>query len=299
MNKRKIVIAMVAVVAVVALGMKGKGVLESRKAEIANEALPKVETVTVPVVKATQGVLKNRSSYLAQIFSDKSIKLSTKLAGFIEKVYVEESQKVKKVEVLVEIDSMELRSNIAALKATMTSQHNDLKLAKSIYERNLKLYRVGGLAKEKLDISYVSLRAKESVLENTVQKIAQLEHQLSYLQIVAPFDGEIDAVLLYEGDLAASGKPILGMSSGKKKLIFAYAPSKDRAILKDQRVFREGEEIGHIKAIYTTSENGLVRAEAALDKAIDLPVGSSLNIEALTKESKGCIVPDNTLLHQK
>lgn len=221
------------------------------------------------------------------------------MVGFIEKVYVEESQKVKKGEVLVEIDSMELHSNIAALKATMISQRNDLKLAKSIYERNLKLYRVGGLAKEKLDISYVSLQAKESVIENTTQKIAQLEHQLSYLRIVAPFDGEIDTVLLHEGDLAVSSKPILGMSNGKKKLIFAYAPTKERAILKDQRVFRDGKEIGRIKAIYSTSENGLVRAEVALHKVIDLPVGSSLNIEVLTKESKGCIVPDNTLFHKK
>ena len=82
-------------------------------------------------------------------------------------------------------------------------------------------------------------------------------------------------------------------------MVFAYAPTKERAILKDQRVFRDGEEIGRIKTIYSTSENGLVRAEVALSKEIDLPVGSSLNIEVLTKESKGCIVPDNTLLHKK
>lgn len=58
MNKRKIVIAMVAVVAVVALGMKGKGVLESRKAKIANEAPPKIELITIPIVKAREGILK-------------------------------------------------------------------------------------------------------------------------------------------------------------------------------------------------------------------------------------------------
>jgi len=85
--------------------------LESRKAEVANEALPKVEAVTVPVVKATEGMLKNQVSFLAQVLSDKSIKLSTKLAGYVEKVFVEESQKVKKGDVLVRIDAIELRSN--------------------------------------------------------------------------------------------------------------------------------------------------------------------------------------------
>ncbi len=299
MKMKKGIIAVVVLIAAVALGIKGKGLLESRKAEVANEALPTVEAVTVPVVKATEGMLKNQVSFLAQILSDKSIKLSTKLAGYVEKVFVEESQKVKKGDVLVRIDAIELRSNIEALKATLSAQRNDLALAKSIHARNLKLYKVGGLAKEKLDISAVSLKVKESVLENTTQKIVQLKHQLSYLQIVAPFDGEIDMLFLHEGDLAASGKPILSMSNGAKKLVFSYAPTINTKIVKDQPVFRDAEKIGRVKSIYTTSQNGLVSAEVILSKEVNLPVGSSINIEVLTKGAKGCVIPDNTLLHKK
>jgi multidrug resistance efflux pump len=66
-----------------------------------------------------QGTLRHTEGYLAQIVSDKSIKLSTKLAGYIEKVYVSESQVVKKGDVLVSIDAIEIRSNIDALKATL------------------------------------------------------------------------------------------------------------------------------------------------------------------------------------
>jgi len=298
MNK-KLVITVVVVLAVVALGIKGKGLLEKRKTEVANEALPSVSSISVPVVRATQGKLKHTESYLAQIVSDKSIKLSTKLAGYIEKVYVEESQVVKKGDVLVSVDAIELRSNIDALEATLLAQQNDLALAKSIYTRNEKLYKVGGLSKEKLDISKVTLQAKEAVITNTTQKIAQLEHQLSYLKIVAPFDGVIDAILMHEGDLAATGKPIVSMSNGKKKLVFSYAPTKNTVIVKDQMVLLDSEKIGHIKAIYTTSKNGLISAEVALSSEIDLPVGSNISIDVLTKEAQGCLLPHGTLLHKK
>jgi len=298
MNK-KLIVTVVIILAVIVLGIKGKGLLEKRKNEVANEALPQVEMVSVPVVHTTQGTLKHTEGYLAQIVSDKGIKLSTKLAGYIEKVYVSESQMVKKGDVLVSIDAIELRSNIDALKATLLAQNNDLSLAKSIYARNEKLYTVGGLSKEKLDISKVALQAKEAVLTNTTQKIAQLEHQLSYLKIIAPFDGVIDAILMHEGDLAATGKPIVSMSNGKKKLVFSYAPSKNTMIVKDQMVLLEGEKIGHIKAIYTTSQNGLISAEVALSSQIDLPVGSSVSIEVLTKVAQGCILPQDTLLHKK
>lgn len=298
MSKKRIKI-IVAVIAVVLLLVKGKGLLENRKTEIANEALPSSGSVTVPVVKAQQGMMQNRIPFLAQIMSDKSIKLSTKLAGYVEKVLVEEAQKVKKGEVLVRIDAIELNSNIDALKATLNAQSNDLILAKSIYARNKKLFAIGGLAKEQLDISQVSLKVKSSTMENTKQKIAQLDHQLSYLQIVAPFDGEIDAIFLHEGDLAASGKAILSMSNAKQKLLFSYAPVQSSMIKKEQDVFLENEHTGYVKSIYTTSKNGLISAEVTLRKKIALPTGSFVNIEILTKEAKGCIVPSDTLLHKK
>ena len=298
MNK-KLIITVIIVVTVIILGIKGKGLLEKRKTEVANEALPSVRMVSVPVVHTMQGTLKHTEGYLAQIVSDKNINLSTKLAGYIEKVYVEESQLVKKGDVLVSIDAIEIRSNIDALKATLLAQNNDLALAKSIYTRNQKLYKVGGLSKEKLDISKVTLQAKEAVIINTTQKITQLEHQLSYLKIIAPFDGVVDAILMHEGDLAATGKPIVSMSNGKKKLVFSYAPTKNTIIVKDQMVLLDGEKIGHVKAIYTTSKNGLVSAEVALSSQIDLPVGSSVSIEVLTKEAQGCVLPNDTLLHKK
>ena len=299
MTKKKIIIRLVSIIAVVILIIKGKGLLESRKVEIANEALPSSGSVTVPVVNAKQGSMQNRVPFLAQIISDKSINLSTKLAGYVEKVLVEEAQKVKKGEVLVRIDALELNSNIDALKATLNAQSHDLELAKSIYARNKKLLAIGGLAKEQLDISSVSLNAKSSIMENTKQKIAQLNHQLSYLQIVAPFDGEIDAILLHEGDLAASGKAILSMSNGKQKLLFSYAPAQSDMIKKEQDVLMENKQVGYIKSIYTTSKNGLISAEVSLTKKIALPIGSSVNIEVLTREAKGCVVPSDTILHKK
>jgi len=296
---KKNMIIMIVLLGIVALGIKGKTVLETRKTEVETTALPTVEIVSVPVTHGNIGHLSNKEAFLSQILSDKSIKLSTKLAGYIEKVLVEESQHVKKGDLLVSIDAIEVRSNINALKAILATQKSDLALAKSIYDRNMKLYRVGGLAKEKLDISALSLKSKRSTIENTTQKIMQLKHQLNYLSIKAPFDGMIDTLILHEGDLAAVGKPILSMSNGRKKLRFYYAPTQIKEIKKGLSVWIEDKKVGKIKSLYTTSTNGLLSAEVTLSTKIDLPVGSSLNVEVLTKEAKGCILPVNTLLHKK
>ncbi len=299
MKKKSIIVALVAVIAVVTLGIKGKGLLDSRTNEVAHEALPEVNQVSVAVVNAEHGELQARKRYLATIASDKSIALSTKLAGFVEKVYVEESQAVRKGEVLVKIDAVELRSSMDAVKATIIAQKSDLALSQSIVSRNQKLFNVGGLSREKLDISRVSLKAKRSQIENSQQKLAQLQHQLSYLTIKAPFDGVVDSIMLREGDLAATGKPILRMSNGAKKLLFSFSPSESIMIEKGKKVELDGEAIGQIKTIYTISKNGLITAEVALEKPLTLPVGSSLNVDVVIESQNGCLLSANTILHKK
>jgi len=296
---KKKLITIIAVVAVVALLIKGKGLLNTRKAEIVDEAMPSEKALSVPVVKAKQGKLQKRVPFLAQVLADKNIQLSTKLAGYVEKVLVEESQAVKKGDLLVRIDAIEIRSNIDALKSTLIAQKGDLVLVKSIYARNKKLYAIGGLSKEQLESSKVALSIKASALESTKQKIAQLKHQLSYLKIVAPFDGYIDAIFMHEGDLAATGKPILSMSNGKKKLLFSYSPTQQAFIKKEQDVYVDGKEVGYVKSIYTTAKNGLITAEVKLNEAVVAPAGSSITMEVLVKEKEGCILPDSTVVHKK
>ncbi|MDQ7046731.1 MAG: biotin/lipoyl-binding protein [Sulfurovum sp.] len=125
--KKKTIVILIIVVVILVLAVR---LLQKRKAEISNATLPSSGVVTVSVVKAKQGTMQYKIPFLAQIVADKSITLSTKLAGYVEKVYVEESQKVTKGEILVRIDAFELNSNIDALQATLNAQENDLNLAK-------------------------------------------------------------------------------------------------------------------------------------------------------------------------
>jgi RND family efflux transporter MFP subunit len=299
MKIKKLITTIIAVALIVVLGIKGKGLLKSRQNEVANEPTPAVSSISVHLVKPDNSTIKNFESYLGLLTSDQSIKLSTKLAGFIEKIYVKESDVVKKEEPLVKIDSIELRSNIDALQANLMAQKSDKAVARSIYNSNLKLYKIGGLPKEKLELSRVALNAKRAMIENTIQKINQANHQLSYLGIKAPFDGVVDSLILQEGDLAATGKPILSLSNGKQKLLFSYSPTQAKSIKKGLMAYLDQKEIGRVDTIYTTSKNGLITAEIFLKSPLDLPIGSSVNIDILTNQATGCTIPQDSLLHKK
>jgi RND family efflux transporter MFP subunit len=294
---KKIIIILISLAIIAGIAYKGKALMETRKEEIVKEPIPQKKSISVSLTHAKQGVMKETQPYLAMVQSDKSIKVATKMAGYIEHVYVEESQWVKKGKLLATIDESDLDSNIALLRTTLSQQRNDLALARQIYNRNQKLYEVGGLAREQVDTSRVIMQGKSSVIKATKQKIAQLQEQKSYLKIRAPFSGEIDTLLMYQGDLAVTGKPILTMSNGTKKLVFSFVAG-ERSIRKGQSIYSNNEKIGTVKKILTQAKQGLVQAEIALNKKLNLPTGATLNIEVLTQYQEGCVVPSDTLLHK-
>jgi RND family efflux transporter MFP subunit len=296
---KKIIITLFVIIAVGALLMKGKALLHTRQAEISDESVPQTPTLSIPLITPKQGLLQHKVSVLAEVFADKSITLSTKLVGYVEKIHVDEADHVRKGDLLAQVDATELNSNITALKQTLKAQQSDMLLAKKVYASNQKLYNIGGLSKEKLDASAVLLKTKASLLESTKQKIVQLNNQHSYLKIVAPFEGNIDMIMLHEGDLASAGKGILRMSSGEKKLLISYTPHSQATIAPKQQVLLDGEAVGNVKSIYTTAKNGLTTAEITLNRAITQPIGSTLNIDIVTEENEGCLIPTDALLHKK
>jgi len=295
---KKIIIAVISILAVAAILYKGKALLKTRSEQAANQKLPLVKPISVKVINPVSKDLDSKISYLATIQAKKSINLSTKLAGYIKKVLVNNSSVVKKGDLLVVIDDAEILSNIASLKSTYASQNQDAALALTVYKRNLKLYKVGGLAKEMLENSKVALNLKKSKALATKEKIAQLQNQLRYLKIKAPFDGVVDKVLLHEGDLAAAGKPIVKLSTYKKKLVFTFPP-ENSAIKKGLKVFSNYEYIGDIDIVNTAAQNGLATAEVLLKKDITKPNGSSIPIDIVVAKGSGCKVTKDALIHKK
>ncbi len=295
---KKIVIAIVSVAVVVGILLKGKALMETRKQEIADAPTPQTRSLSVSLTHATQEKMQESQSYLATLLSEKSIQISTKMAGYIEKIYVKESQHVTKGTLLATIDERDINTNIELLRTTLAQQKSDLALAQRIYQRNRKLYQVGGLAKEQLETSKVMMLGKSAAVKATEQKISQLQEQKSYLKIKAPFSGVIDTLVMHQGDLAVTGKPILRMSDGDQKLRFAFSKNS-ASIVEGQSVYLDQEPIGKVNKILTLAKQGLVQAEVKLDKKLSLPLGSTLTVRVVTQAKKGCVVPNDALLHKE
>lgn len=289
MIKKILIFIVIAIVA--ALAAKK---LMSEKQAIANQKTPLMLQYNIETTYAKQDTLVQKIPFLAQVQSQKEVKIATKLSGTVKKVFVTESQSVKKGDLLVQIDDRVIQTNLKTLLATLEVQKQDIAYYKAVAKRNKKLLKAHAISQEKYDASVLLVLNKKAQRDATKEKINALRSDLTYLKIHAPFDGVIATVFLHEGDLAMAGKPILILNSHKQKLAFSYANTNIKV---GGTVLYKNDEIGKVSKIYPNAKNNLDVAEVALFKKTDAKNNSFISIDVVTNKASGCSVPTSALLH--
>jgi len=167
--------------------------------------------ITVTQVKTSK--IKNKISLQSIIKTDKNIVLQPEFTGPISDITVVEGQSVSKGDVLMIVDD-------GGLEQSVEFQKEQLKLAKTIFERQSRLWE------ENIGSEIEYLEAK-TAFKTQKSRYSQLEEQLQKSVITAPFDGEIDDVFIELGELVTPGQsPLLRLISTSQMYLEAEVPEK-------------------------------------------------------------------------
>jgi len=157
------------------------------------------KSVPVSVVVVRDRGFQARLRIQGSIDNRQAISLAAKSAGTLLKLYVQEGDYVQAGQLLAQQDAEVLRKNLAEVRSR-------LDLAKTLYEKQKKLYEEG-IGSE---VQYLTAKNNKESLEAAV---ATLEEQLRNAQIRAPQAGRVDAVFVKEGELVMPGMPVLRLLS--------------------------------------------------------------------------------------
>ena len=153
----------------------------------------------IPLVTAYEIEKDTFNHYLelqGSVETRKNVVLNAEMGGVLQRVYVEDGQKVSKGQTLAKIDDGGLSQQLAQMEIQRD-------LAKTTYERQKRLWdqQIGS------EIQY--LQAKSSY-EGQVNAVNQMKSQLSKSVVSAPFSGVIDEIITEQGNVVSPGQtPIL------------------------------------------------------------------------------------------
>ncbi len=170
--------------------------IEQLKTELAQgrsgETQVREQFMYVAVSEVKPEVFQHFIKVQGTVESDNNILIPSQTSGIVKKILVDEGNRVTKGQLLAELDGAIYESNIAEVE-------NALDLAITIFERRKRLWdkNIGS------EIEF--LQAKNNK-ENLEKRLETLQEQYQLTKITSPINGNVDDILIKEGEMAAAGR---------------------------------------------------------------------------------------------
>jgi RND family efflux transporter MFP subunit len=209
------------------------------------------------------------SDYVADIHSIQNVEIRARINGYLDRIWVDEGQSVKKNQLLFSVSSQEYREELAKAKAVLKSALADQKAAEIDMLNVKNLVEKGVVSKTEFDVAQSKAEALSAKIEEAKAHEASANLKLSYTVIRAPFNGIIDRIPYKVGSLIEESHLLTTLSDDKE--VFAYFNVSEQEYLdfiqSDQQA--NGDEVQLILANNKVhSHNGVVETvEGKIDKS--------------------------------
>ncbi|MFL0770521.1 MAG: efflux RND transporter periplasmic adaptor subunit [Prochlorococcus sp.] len=151
--------------------------------------------LTPYTVEARQGSLPGVISASGELEAERRVNVSPNKQGRLEQLFVEEGDRVKKGDVLAQMDNYDYLDRLQELQALKRQANAEYKTSANEYKRQEWLYKQGGGA-----ISFLEYNASRSryltnleALNAAKERLQQREVEGGELMVRAPFSGTITA----------------------------------------------------------------------------------------------------------
>ena len=193
MNKKKIILIAVIVVAVVGAGFRLFGGSKAK------------HKVTYETAAVTKGEISESVTATGTIEPVTEVEVGTQVSGIIDKIYADYNSVVTKGQLIAEMDRVTLQSEVASQRAAYNGAKAEYEYQRKNYERNRGLHEKQLISDTDYEQSVYNYEKAKSNYESSQASLAKAERNLSYATITSPIDGVVINRAVEEGQTVASG----------------------------------------------------------------------------------------------
>lgn len=177
--------------------------------------------------------------YTANIEGQQNVKIHPKVTGFIQKIYVDEGQVVKKGQLLFKLETQTLNQDASAAKAMVKAAQVEVDRLKPLVDRNI--------------ISNVQLETAKAKLAQAQSAYGSIAANINYGTIVSPVNGVIGSLPFREGSLVSPSneQPLTTVSD--TKIVRAYFSMNEKQLLFFNKTFKGATTAEKLKSVAAVS----------------------------------------------
>jgi RND family efflux transporter MFP subunit len=233
-------------------------------------------------------------------------------SGYLKAWHVDIGARVKKGQLLAEIEAPELDQQLQQARAQLTTDEANLKLAEITAERYSGLLKQDSVAKQDVDNAVQNAAARKATVESSRANVARLQETVGYEKVYAPFDGvvtarNIDVGALINAGANTPGRELFHLASNSTLRVYVNVPEAySRTTKEGVRAYVtlaeypgskfSGTVVRNSNAIDVTSRTLLVEVDVKNPSGQLLP-GSYVSVHLnLPTKGQSVTIPANALI---
>ena len=165
--------------------------------------------VPVTVTDIKKGNLEQTIEYQGDIKAEVEVRVFSKIADRIERLYVDEGDKVKKGEPIADISSTRIQQQVRQAQAGLTAAEAQFANVKTEYDRMKRLYEQGAVSEQQFDQIQTQYESVNAQLEQAEAALISAKSGLEDATVSSPISGVIGQRFMEEGDMAAPSAPLV------------------------------------------------------------------------------------------
>ena len=171
-------------------------------------------------------------SVSGKIQATNSADLSTRMMGYVNKVYVNVGDKVNKGQLLISINNADLQAKQAQVNANINEATAAFNNAQKDYKRYQNLFASASASQKELDDMTANFEMAKARLESANQMKNEVSSQFAYSNITAPFSGTVTSRSIEAGDMANPGVPLISIEIPGNFEVMASVPETEISQIK-------------------------------------------------------------------
>ncbi|MCK4584406.1 efflux RND transporter periplasmic adaptor subunit, partial [candidate division WOR-3 bacterium] len=183
----------------------GVGVLVVILIIVAMNAKFKGKAIEVKAEKVKKGEIKSIVSAPGRVSPKNDVNISSDIMGKLIKLNVREGDKVKRGDVISELDRTREEAAVEVARSSLLSAKASYEMKSTSFERTKKLYEKLLISKEEFEVGKTDFRMAELTVEERQANLKNALENLNKTIIKSPINGVVTRLNVEEGETVVTG----------------------------------------------------------------------------------------------
>jgi len=191
-----------------------------------------------PVFKVIQRSAVLQTDYPATLQGEQNIEIRPRIDGYVEQIYVDEGQAVKKGQPLFRINAPQYLQLLNNAAAAVSSAETDVNTAELQVKKTRPLVEQDIISKFELESAENALKTRRSMLAQARANLANAKTNLGYITIVSPVDGVVGTLPYKLGSLVSGTTAMPLTTVSNITHVYAYFSLNEKQLLDFSRQYK-------------------------------------------------------------